>query len=43
MKNSGFSFALLLFFRNFALFDGELTPSQKKKQTRLFCSSLDFP
>jgi len=30
------------FFRNFAIRDGELTPSRKKKQMNLFCSSLDF-
>ena len=35
-------FAFTSFFRNFAIKDGELTPSRKKKQTNLFCSSLDF-
>ena len=34
-------FVLLPFFRNFAIKDGELTPSrQKKKQVSLFCARL---
>ena len=28
--------------RNFAIIDGELTPSRQKKQINLFCFALDF-
>jgi len=29
------------FFRNFAVFDGEITPSRQKKN-KFFCFALDF-
>ena len=31
-----------LFFRNFAINDGEVTPSRQKKETGFFCFVLDF-
>jgi len=40
-RKATFSFAFLSFFRNFAIKDGELTPSRQKNELiLLFCSRL---
>ena len=42
IKNKWIYFVLLSFFRNFAIKDGELTPSRQKKETSFFvlCSTF---